>query len=60
VVAQANAAIAALEEAEREHDTASVAIERDRATLQQRADAEQERWEELKEHLKTAVRKASR
>ena len=50
----------ALRDAEREHDEAAAAIEQELAGIQRRADAEQERWEKLKERLKAELRKASR
>ena len=49
-----------LEVAVREHDKRVAAIEHDLAAVQRRADAEQERWEKLKERLETALRNAGR
>ena len=49
-----------LEEAAREHDKRMAAIEHDLAAVQRRADAEQKRWEKLKERLETALRNAGR
>jgi colicin import membrane protein len=48
----------ALEEAERDHETKVEAIGRDRAALDQRAQAEDARWEEQKEELEAALRRA--
>jgi colicin import membrane protein len=50
----------ALNDAKREHDEAAAAIEQELAAVQRRAHAEQERWEQLKESLETALRKAGR
>jgi colicin import membrane protein len=50
----------ALNDAKREHDEAAAAIEQELAAVQRRADAEQERWKQLKESLETALRKAGR
>jgi colicin import membrane protein len=50
----------ALSDAKREHDEAAAAIEQELAAVQRRADAEQERWEQLKVSLETALRKAGR
>jgi hypothetical protein len=49
-----------LEVAAREHDKRVAAIEHDLAALQRRANAEQKRWEKLKERLETALRNAGR
>jgi colicin import membrane protein len=49
---------AALDKAEREHDERVAAIETDRAAIDQRSQAEEARWEKLKEKLKEAVRRA--
>ena len=51
---------AALKNAEREHDETAAAIDQELADVQRRADAEQERWEKLKERLEADLRKASR
>jgi colicin import membrane protein len=50
----------ALNDAKREHNEAAAAIEQELAAVQRRADAEQERWEQLKESLETALSKAGR
>jgi colicin import membrane protein len=49
-----------LEAAAREHDKKTAVIEHDLAAVQRRADAEQKRWEKLKERLETALRNAGR
>jgi hypothetical protein len=49
-----------LEVAARQHDKKTAVIEHDLAALQRRADAEQKRWEKLKERLETALRNAGR
>ena len=49
-----------LVEAVREQDKRMAAIEHDLAAVQRRADAEQKRWEKLKERLETALRNAGR
>jgi colicin import membrane protein len=49
-----------LEVAAREHDKKIAVIEHDLAAVQRLADAEQKRWEKLKERLETALRKAGR
>ena len=49
---------AELEVAVREHDKTVAAIEQDLAAVQRRADAEQKRWEKLKERLETDLRNA--
>ena len=51
---------AELEVAMREHDKTVAAIEQDLAAVQGRADAEQKRWEKLKERLETDLRDAGR
>jgi hypothetical protein len=51
---------AELEVAVREHDKTVAAIEQDLAAVQRRADAEQKRWEMLKERLETDLRNAGR
>jgi colicin import membrane protein len=51
---------AELEVAVREHDKTVAAIEQDLAAVQRRADAEQKRWEKLKERLETDLRNAGR
>lgn len=51
---------AELEVAVREHAKTVAAIEHDLAAVQRRADAEQKRWEKLKERLETALRNAGR
>jgi colicin import membrane protein len=49
---------AALEEAKRDHETRVEEIERDRAALDRRAQAEDARWEKQKEELEAALRRA--
>ena len=49
---------AALEEAKRDHETRVEEIERDRAALDRRSQAEAARWEKQKEELETALRRA--
>jgi hypothetical protein len=49
---------AALEEAKRDHETKVEEIERDRAALDRRSQAEDARWEKQKEKLETALRRA--
>jgi colicin import membrane protein len=49
---------AALEEAKRDHETKVEEIKRDRAALDRRAQAEDARWENQKEELETALRRA--
>jgi hypothetical protein len=44
----------------REHDKTVAAIEQDLAAVQRRADAEQKRWEKLKERLDTDLGNAGR
>ena len=51
---------AGLEVAVRQHDKTVAAIEQDLAAVQRRADAEQKRWEKLKERLETDLRNAGR
>jgi colicin import membrane protein len=48
----------ALEEAKREHEAKVEQIERDRAALDRRAQAEDARWEKQKDKLETALRRA--
>jgi hypothetical protein len=48
----------ALEEAKRDHETKVEDIERDRAALDRRAQAEDARWAKQKEALETALRRA--
>jgi colicin import membrane protein len=48
----------ALEEAKRDHEAKVEAIERDRAALERRSQAEDARWEKQKEELETALRPA--
>jgi colicin import membrane protein len=48
----------ALEEAKRYHETKAEEIERDRAALDRRSQAEDARWEKQKEKLETALRRA--
>lgn len=49
---------AALEEANRAHEQRIDAIDAERAALEQRAQAEDERWNKQKEKLETALRRA--
>jgi len=49
----------ALEQAKREHETKVQEIEKDRAALDKRSEAENARWEKQKEKLETALRRAS-
>jgi colicin import membrane protein len=49
---------AALDKATRKHETKVGVIEKERAELEKRAQAEEDRWETLKERLETAVRRA--
>jgi colicin import membrane protein len=49
---------AALDAAEREHVTKVAAVERERAAIDNRAQAEDEQWETLRERLRAALRKA--
>ena len=51
---------AALDQAQREHDNKAAEIENDLAAVQRRAEAEEERWNRLKERLETELRKAAR
>jgi colicin import membrane protein len=51
---------AALGKARRDHEEQVAEIEKDLAAVQRRAEAEEERWQELKERLETKLRKASR
>jgi hypothetical protein len=49
---------AALEKAERDHEAKVVAIEKERAAVEKRAQAEDDRWVKMRERLRAAVRKA--
>jgi hypothetical protein len=49
---------AAIDEARRDHQERASAIEAQRAVLEQRSDAEDERWEKQKEKLEAALRRA--
>jgi hypothetical protein len=49
----------ALEEARREHDQRVALIEKDRNTIERRAQAEEERWQKHKSRLEAAFRKLS-
>jgi hypothetical protein len=49
---------AALEKAEREHDTRASAIEAERAAVEKRSQAEDARWEKQKQKLHLALRRA--
>jgi colicin import membrane protein len=50
---------AALESARREHEATAAKIEKDRAAIEQRAKAEEARWDKVRERLEAAFRKAS-
>ena len=50
----------ALEQARREHESNAKKIEHDRAALDKRSQAEDARWEQQKEKLETALRRANR
>jgi|GEM_PF-427161 len=50
---------AALESAEQEHEAVVAEIEKDRAAVDRRADAEETRWEKVKERLREALREES-
>jgi colicin import membrane protein len=47
---------AALESASREHEATASKIEKDRAVIEQRAKAEEARWDKVKERLQAALR----
>ncbi|MEZ0081453.1 colicin import membrane protein [Bradyrhizobium japonicum] len=49
---------AALESAEQGHEAVVAEIEKDRAAVERRADAEQERWEKVRVRLRAALREA--
>ena len=49
----------ALQEAKREHETKIKKIEKDRAALDRRSQAENARWEKQKEKLEAALRRAN-
>jgi hypothetical protein len=49
---------AAIDEARRDHDERMSTIEAERAALEKRSEAEDERWEKQKENLETALRRA--
>ncbi len=51
-------AAAALKKAHQEHDAKADAIRKQRDALDQRAQAEEDRWEELRKRLEAGVRKA--
>jgi colicin import membrane protein len=51
---------AALADARREHEENSAEIEKDLAAVQHRAEAEEERWQKVKDRLEEDVRRASR
>jgi colicin import membrane protein len=51
---------AALETAKRDHEERAAEIDKDLAAVQRRAEAEEERWQELKDRLETELRKAGR
>jgi colicin import membrane protein len=48
----------AFERAEREHDGKAQAIEAERAAIEERADAEESRWQQQKQKLTSALRRA--
>ena len=50
---------AALESASREPEATATKIQKDRAAIEQRAKAEEARWNKAKERLQAALRKAS-
>ena len=50
----------ALANAKREHDEKASEIEKEITAAQYRADAEEERWQKVKDHLEDDVRKTSR
>jgi colicin import membrane protein len=49
---------AALESPEQEHEAVVAEIEKDRAAVDRRADAEESRWEKVRKRLREALRKA--
>ena len=49
---------AAFDEAGRDHDARTAAIEADRAVVEKRAQVEDARWEKQKDKLATALRRA--
>jgi len=49
---------AAIDGARRDHDERVSAIETERAALEKRSEAEQERWDKQKERLEAALRRA--
>ena len=49
---------AALNSAEQEHKAVVAEIEKDRAAVDRRADAEETRWEKVRERLRAALREA--
>jgi hypothetical protein len=49
---------AAIDEARRDHDERASAIDTERASLEKRSEAEDERWEKQKEKLEAALRRA--
>ena len=51
---------AALAEAKQKHEESAEEIAKDLAATQRRADAEEERWQKLKDRLEEDLRKASR
>ena len=51
-------ALAAFDEAERDHDARTAAIEAERAVVEKRAQIEDARWEKQKDKLATALRRA--
>lgn len=54
------AAEAALERAQKEHESIASEIAADRARIEQRAQAEERRWQDVKDRLQAALRRASR
>jgi hypothetical protein len=49
---------AALEAARREHESATAEIEKDRAAIERRAEAEDARWDKVRHRLAAVLRKA--
>ncbi len=49
---------ASFEKAKSEHETIAARIEKERAAIEKRADAENARWEKIRDRLQRAIRKA--
>ncbi|WP_349642734.1 hypothetical protein [Bradyrhizobium elkanii] len=47
-----------MDEARRQHEKKASAIEAERAALDERAEAEESRWEKQRENLESALRRA--